>query len=143
MLTVELLKEAKNLGFSDEQLCLIMGDGTEEDVFELRKRHGIKRVFKMVDTCSAEFEAKTTYFYSTFENNSNAGLLNSNESKVSDKKKIIVLGSGPNRIGQGIEFDYCCVHGLLAIKESGYDAIMVTGNPEPVQTDFDMAEKLH
>jgi carbamoyl-phosphate synthase large subunit len=91
----------------------------------------------MVDTCAAEFEAKTPYFYSTFEN----GAIN--ESKVSDKKKIIVLGSGPNRIGQGIEFDYCCVHGLLAIKECGYEAIMVNCNPETVSTDFDIADKLY
>jgi carbamoyl-phosphate synthase large subunit len=91
----------------------------------------------MVDTCSAEFEAKTPYFYSTFENSG------ANESKRSDKKKIIVLGSGPNRIGQGIEFDYCCVHGLLAIKECGYEAIMVNCNPETVSTDFDMADKLY
>jgi carbamoyl-phosphate synthase large subunit len=91
----------------------------------------------MVDTCAAEFEAKTPYYYSTFENGGE------NESKVSDKKKIIVLGSGPNRIGQGIEFDYCCVHGLLAIKECGYEAIMVNCNPETVSTDFDMADKLY
>ncbi len=91
----------------------------------------------MVDTCSAEFEAKTPYFYSTFEESNN------NESKVSNKKKIIILGSGPNRIGQGIEFDYCCVHGLLAIKECGFEAIMVNCNPETVSTDFDMADKLY
>jgi carbamoyl-phosphate synthase large subunit len=91
----------------------------------------------MVDTCSAEFEAKTPYFYSTFEGG------NSNESKVSDRKKVIVLGSGPNRIGQGIEFDYCCVHGLLAVKECGYEAIMINCNPETVSTDFDMADKLY
>ena len=100
----------------------------------------------MVDTCSAEFEAKTPYFYSTFEAPSNSpggGGPASNESKVSDKKKIIVLGSGPNRIGQGIEFDYCCVHGLLAIKECGYESIMVNCNPETVSTDFDMADKLY
>src|SRR5687768_12535867 len=114
-LPVELLREAKTMGFSDEQLCRIMNDGTEDEIYELRKKHGITRVFKMVDTCSAEFEAKTPYFYSTFEKGGD------NESKVSDKKKIIVLGSGPNRIGQGIEFDYCCVHGLLAIKECGYE----------------------
>ena len=108
------------------------------------KQLGLTRVYKMVDTCSAEFEAKTPYFYSTFENKSaNESKLVSNESMVSDKKKIIVLGSGPNRIGQGIEFDYCCVHGLLAIKECGYEAIMVNCNPETVSTDFDMADKLY
>jgi carbamoyl-phosphate synthase large subunit len=97
----------------------------------------------MVDTCSAEFMAQTPYFYSTFEIKPSEGTLQSNESIVSDKKKIIVLGSGPNRIGQGIEFDYCCVHGLLAIKECGYEAIMVNCNPETVSTDFDIADKLY
>ncbi|ULQ55135.1 carbamoyl-phosphate synthase large subunit [Flavihumibacter rivuli] len=134
---MELVKEAKRLGFSDEQICRIMGDGTEEELYEKRKAAGIRRVYKMVDTCSAEFEAKTPYFYSTFEEGG------ANESKRSDKKKVIVLGSGPNRIGQGIEFDYCCVHGLLAIKESGYEAIMVNCNPETVSTDFDIADKLY
>lgn len=139
----ELLREAKVLGFSDEQISRILVDGTDEDVYDLRTKHSIKRVFKMVDTCSAEFEAKTPYFYSTFENHFQNNLLSSNESIVSDKKKIIVLGSGPNRIGQGIEFDYCCVHGLLAIKECGYEAIMINCNPETVSTDFDMADKLY
>ncbi len=144
---INLLREAKTMGFSDEQLCRIMNDGKEDEVYEKRKAAGITRVFKMVDTCSAEFEAKTPYFYSTFEAShqtspGNGGTA-SNESKVSDKKKIIVLGSGPNRIGQGIEFDYCCVHGILAIKECGYEAIMVNCNPETVSTDFDMADKLY
>ncbi len=134
---LELLREAKVNGFSDEQISRILEHGDEEDVYNKRKEAGITRVYKMVDTCAAEFEAKTPYFYSTFERG------NSNESKVSDKKKIIVLGSGPNRIGQGIEFDYCCVHGLLAIKECGYEAIMVNCNPETVSTDFDMADKLY
>ncbi len=136
-LPIELIKKAKHHGFSDEQICKIMQDGTEDAVYEKRKAAGITRVYKMVDTCSAEFEAKTPYFYSSFENNG------TNESKVSDKKKIIVLGSGPNRIGQGIEFDYCCVHGLLAIKECGFEAIMVNCNPETVSTDFDIADKLY
>jgi carbamoyl-phosphate synthase large subunit len=136
-LPLELLREAKVNGFSDEQISRITEHGDEEDVYIKRKAAGITRVYKMVDTCAAEFEAKTPYFYSTFEEG------NSNESKVSDKKKIIVLGSGPNRIGQGIEFDYCCVHGLLAIKECGYEAIMVNCNPETVSTDFDMADKLY
>ena len=149
-LPIELLREAKTMGFSDEQLCRIMNDGKEDEVYEKRKAAGITRVFKMVDTCSAEFEAKTPYFYFTFEISphqtslsQSEGSTDSNESKVSDKKKIIVLGSGPNRIGQGIEFDYCCVHGLLAIKECGYEAIMVNCNPETVSTDFDMADKLY
>jgi carbamoyl-phosphate synthase large subunit len=136
-LPIELLRDAKHMGFSDEQICKIMEDGTEDDLYERRKAAGIRRVYKMVDTCSAEFEAKTPYFYSTFEN---GGI---SESRVSDRKKVIVLGSGPNRIGQGIEFDYCCVHGLLAIKECGYEAIMVNCNPETVSTDFDMADKLY
>ena len=136
-LPIELIKKAKQHGFSDEQICRIMQDGTEDALYEKRKAAGITRVYKMVDTCSAEFEAKTPYFYSTFENGG------SNESKPSSKKKIIVLGSGPNRIGQGIEFDYCCVHGLLAIKECGYEAIMVNCNPETVSTDFDIADKLY
>jgi len=148
-LPLSLLSKAKQLGFSDQQISLIMQDANDELVYEKRKAAGIIRVFKMVDTCSAEFEAKTPYFYSTFEGGngvaqslgSNSSV--SNESKASNKKKIIVLGSGPNRIGQGIEFDYCCVHGLLALKECGYEAIMVNCNPETVSTDFDMADKLY
>ena len=146
-LPIELLREAKVNGFSDEQISRITEHGDEEDVYNKRKAAGITRVYKMVDTCAAEFEAKTPYFYSTFEalTFSPLGKLEraGNESNVSDKKKIIVLGSGPNRIGQGIEFDYCCVHGLLAIKECGYEAIMVNCNPETVSTDFDMADKLY
>lgn len=148
-LPLPLLTEAKQFGFSDQQISLIMQDANDEQVYKKRKDAGIKRVFKMVDTCSAEFEAKTPYFYSTFENvngiehSSKTNPSDSNESKVSSKKKIIVLGSGPNRIGQGIEFDYCCVHGLLALKECGYEAIMVNCNPETVSTDFDMADKLY
>jgi carbamoyl-phosphate synthase large subunit len=146
-LPLEMLKEAKFLGFSDEQLSRIMQNGSEDDVYEKRKNAGINRVFKMVDTCSAEFEAKTPYYYSTFEGPSTSlrgrEQIISNESGVTPKKKIIVLGSGPNRIGQGIEFDYCCVHGLLALKECGYEAIMVNCNPETVSTDFDMADKLY
>jgi len=139
----ELLRHAKLNGFSDEQIVRIMNDGTEDELYEKRKALGISRVFKMVDTCAAEFEALTPYFYSTFESNSKHSDINHNESIKTDKKKIIVLGSGPNRIGQGIEFDYCCVHGLLAIKECGYEAIMINCNPETVSTDFDMADKLY
>ncbi|HQW83732.1 MAG TPA: carbamoyl-phosphate synthase large subunit [Ferruginibacter sp.] len=140
----DLLKEAKYLGFSDEQIIRIMKEEDAEIIYERRKAMGLTRVFKMVDTCSAEFEAKTPYFYSTFETKpANESNIVSNESLVSDKKKIIVLGSGPNRIGQGIEFDYCCVHGLLAVKEAGYEAIMVNCNPETVSTDFDIADKLY
>jgi carbamoyl-phosphate synthase large subunit len=150
----DLLTEAKFLGFSDEQICRILKDGTDDELYERRKAMGLTRVFKMVDTCAAEFEAKTPYFYSTFEASSISSKgggtgeeqskpIIHNESIVTNKKKVIVLGSGPNRIGQGIEFDYCCVHGLLAIKECGYEAIMVNCNPETVSTDFDIANKLY
>ncbi len=134
-ITPELLREAKQCGYSDEQLAHLMGNCTDEDVFTKRTEMGIRRVYKMVDTCSAEFESRTNYFYSTFDGE--------NESIATDKKKVIVLGSGPNRIGQGIEFDYSCVHGLLAAKECGYEAIMINCNPETVSTDFDMADKLY
>jgi carbamoyl-phosphate synthase large subunit len=131
----ELLRIAKEKGFSDHQIAHLMGNTTTKEVEDYRKGLGIKRVFKMVDTCAAEFESHTNYFYSTFDGE--------NESVVTDKKKVIVLGSGPNRIGQGIEFDYSCVHALLAAKELGYEAIMVNCNPETVSTDFDMADKLY
>ena len=144
----DLLRQAKQMGFGDEQIAELVKDCTEEEVYEHRKALGITRVFKMVDTCSAEFEAKTPYFYSTFEQQPISSPLERsgevyNESKVSPKKKIIVLGSGPNRIGQGIEFDYCCTHGLMAIRECGYESIMVNCNPETVSTDFDIADKLY
>ncbi len=125
----------KQKGFADAQIAWVLGNVTEDEVYHRRRELGIKRVYKMVDTCAAEFPAQTPYYYSTFEFE--------NESIVSDKKKIVVLGSGPNRIGQGIEFDYSCVHGLLAAKESGYEAIMVNCNPETVSTDFNMADKLY
>ena len=125
----------KQRGYSDAQLAWLLGNVTEDEVYNRRRELGIKRVYKMVDTCAAEFPAQTPYYYSTFEDE--------NESVVSDKKKIIVLGSGPNRIGQGIEFDYSCVHGLLAAKEAGYEAIMINCNPETVSTDFNMADKLY
>jgi carbamoyl-phosphate synthase large subunit len=125
----------KQKGFSDTQISYILGNVSEEDVYQRRTSLGIRRVYKMVDTCAAEFPAKTPYYYSTYEGE--------NESISSDKKKIIVLGSGPNRIGQGIEFDYSCVHGLLAAKESGFEAIMINCNPETVSTDFNMADKLY
>ncbi|MEO7445036.1 MAG: carbamoyl-phosphate synthase large subunit [Ferruginibacter sp.] len=143
----DVLWEAKQLGFSDEQIVRIMQEENAEIIYERRKKLGMTRVFKMVDTCSAEFAAKTPYFYSTFEKSpARTGetiVREHNESVVTEKKKIIVLGSGPNRIGQGIEFDYCCVHGLFAIKECGYEAIMVNCNPETVSTDFDVADKLY
>lgn len=125
----------KQKGYSDTQIAWLLGNVTEDDVYNRRRELGIRRVYKMVDTCAAEFPAHTPYYYSTFEEE--------NESVASDKKKIIVLGSGPNRIGQGIEFDYSCVHGLLAAKEAGYESIMVNCNPETVSTDFNMADKLY
>jgi carbamoyl-phosphate synthase large subunit len=130
----DYFRELKNMGYSDAQIAWVLRI-KEEEVTRQRKKLGIKRVYKMVDTCAAEFESKTNYFYSCFDSE--------NESIPSDKKKIIVLGSGPNRIGQGIEFDYCCVHGILAIKEAGYEAIMVNCNPETVSTDFDISDKLY
>ena len=131
-----VLKTAKEKGYSDEQIAWLMGGNTQaEDVYIKRKEIGIKRVYKMVDTCSAEFPSPTNYFYSTFEQE--------NESVFTNNKKVFVLGSGPNRIGQGIEFDYSCVHGILAARESGYEAIMINCNPETVSTDFDMADKLY
>ena len=125
----------KQKGYSDLQISWLLGNVSEDDVYARRKELGINRVYKMVDTCAAEFPAHTPYYYSTFEDE--------NESVASDKKKIIVLGSGPNRIGQGIEFDYSCVHGLIAAKEAGYESIMVNCNPETVSTDFNMADKLY
>jgi len=125
----------KQKGYADAQIAWLLGNVTEDEVYDRRKLLGINRVYKMVDTCAAEFPAQTPYYYSTFEDE--------NESIVSNKKKIIVLGSGPNRIGQGIEFDYSCVHGLLAAKESGFEAIMINCNPETVSTDFNMADKLY
>ncbi|MBP8668822.1 MAG: carbamoyl-phosphate synthase large subunit [Bacteroidia bacterium] len=145
-LSPDLMLELKQNGFSDYQIAHILGNLTAEEVYETRKEMGVKRIYKMVDTCSAEFAAKTPYFYSTFERpaqDSNGNEINASESIVSNKKKILVLGSGPNRIGQGIEFDYSCVHGVLASKESGYEAIMVNCNPETVSTDFDIADKLY
>ncbi|MFI5160193.1 MAG: carbamoyl-phosphate synthase large subunit [Sphingobacteriales bacterium] len=125
----------KQKGFSDAQIAHILTNTTEEEVYQRRVSLDIRRVYKMVDTCAAEFPAKTPYFYSTYEGE--------NESIPTNKKKIIVLGSGPNRIGQGIEFDYSCVHGLLAAKEAGFEAIMINCNPETVSTDFNMADKLY
>ncbi len=145
----EFFTELKKNGYSDAQIAWLLRI-EEKPVTRERKKRGIRRVYKMVDTCAAEFESKTNYFYSTFEGGTGTseGVLSlstspNNESIVTDKKKIVVLGSGPNRIGQGIEFDYCCVHGLLAAKEVGYEAIMVNCNPETVSTDFDMADKLY
>jgi carbamoyl-phosphate synthase large subunit len=130
----EILFEAKQKGYADRQIAHLVRC-LESEVYKKRQEFAINRVYKLVDTCAAEFEALTPYYYSTFEYE--------NESPVSDKKKVVVLGSGPNRIGQGIEFDYSCVHGVLAAKECGYETIMINCNPETVSTDFDTADKLY
>jgi len=139
-----LMLEAKQKGYGDRQIAHMLGC-LESQVYKKRKELNIHRVYKLVDTCAAEFQAETPYYYSTFENNIqvNGQAFAENESIVSAKKKIVVLGSGPNRIGQGIEFDYCCVHGVLAAKECGYETIMINCNPETVSTDFDIADKLY
>ena len=130
----ELLRIAKTKGYADRQIAHLL-NCLESEAYKKRNDLGIKRVYKLVDTCAAEFEAKTPYYYSTFELE--------NESIRSDKKKVVILGSGPNRIGQGIEFDYSCVHGVLAAKECGYETIMINCNPETVSTDFNVADKLY
>ena len=130
----DLLTEAKKKGYADRQVAHLLRC-LESQVYKKRKELDIKRVYKLVDTCAAEFEAKTPYYYSTFDEE--------NESVSSNKKKVVILGSGPNRIGQGIEFDYSCVHGVLAAKECGYETVMINCNPETVSTDFDVADKLY
>ena len=141
----ELLLEAKQKGYGDRQIAHMLGC-LESEVYNKRRELNVNRVFKLVDTCAAEFKAQTPYYYSTFESEvetADGQVSVHNESVVTDKKKIIVLGSGPNRIGQGIEFDYCCVHGVLAAAECGYETIMINCNPETVSTDFDIADKLY
>ncbi|UNY97667.1 carbamoyl-phosphate synthase large subunit [Zhouia spongiae] len=141
----DLLLEAKQKGFADRQIAHMV-KCWESEVYKKREELGVKRVYKLVDTCAAEFKAQTPYYYSTFEDvieTKDGKTYVANESVVTDKKKIIVLGSGPNRIGQGIEFDYCCVHGVLAAAECGYETIMINCNPETVSTDFDTADKLY
>jgi carbamoyl-phosphate synthase large subunit len=141
----DLLLEAKQKGYGDRQIAHMLGC-LESQVYTKREELKVQRVFKLVDTCAAEFKAKTPYYYSTFENEietAEGEIIIANESIVTEKKKIVVLGSGPNRIGQGIEFDYCCVHGVLAAAECGYETIMINCNPETVSTDFDTADKLY
>jgi len=144
-ITKELLLEAKQKGFADRQIAHML-DCYESEVHKKRLDLSINRVYKLVDTCAAEFKAMTPYYYSTFEEEietSDGKRFVANDSEVTDRKKIVVLGSGPNRIGQGIEFDYCCVHGVLAAAECGYETIMINCNPETVSTDFDTADKLY
>lgn len=133
-LPAQLLMQAKRKGYADRQIAHLLRS-LESEIYALRQKLNINRVYKLVDTCAAEFEAQTPYYYSTFGQE--------NESKRTDKKKVVILGSGPNRIGQGIEFDYSCVHGVLAAKEAGYETIMINCNPETVSTDFDVADKLY
>src|SRR5262245_24709957 len=128
------LREAKRFGFSDERVAALLGTKEKEDR-RGRRELGVAPVFKRVDTCGAEFESFTPYLYSTYEGE--------DESAVSDRKKVIILGSGPNRIGQGIEFDYCCCHAAFALKEEGYETIMVNCNPETVSTDYDTSDRLY
>jgi len=144
-ITKDLMLEAKQKGFADRQIAHMLGC-LESEVYAKREELGVNRIYKLVDTCAAEFEAHTPYYYSTFEadvNDSKGEKVEANESIVTDKKKVIVLGSGPNRIGQGIEFDYCCVHGVMAAAECDYETIMINCNPETVSTDFDTADKLY
>ncbi|MEJ2163496.1 MAG: carbamoyl-phosphate synthase large subunit, partial [Robiginitalea sp.] len=141
----ELLLEAKQKGYGDRQIAHML-ECWESEVHSKRMALDIKRVYKLVDTCAAEFKAITPYYYSTFEEEIQTPEGNryvANDSDVTDRKKIVVLGSGPNRIGQGIEFDYCCVHGVLAAAECDYETIMINCNPETVSTDFDTADKLY
>ncbi len=145
IINYDILLEGKQKGFADRQIAYML-NCLESQVYKKRNELGINRVYKLVDTCSAEFPAQTPYYYSTFEEKIktiNNEEFSENESIVSNKKKIIVLGSGPNRIGQGIEFDYCCVHGVLAASECGYETIMINCNPETVSTDFDISDKLY
>jgi carbamoyl-phosphate synthase large subunit len=133
-LTLQTLMRAKRMGFSDRQLALLTGK-SEAEIRSFRKANGVRPSYKIVDTCAAEFESYTPYYYSTYDPE--------NESVASEKRKVIILGGGPNRIGQGIEFDYCCVHGILALKSLGIEAIMINCNPETVSTDYDVADKLY
>jgi carbamoyl-phosphate synthase large subunit len=130
----ELLAEAKSLGFSDRQIAHLTGK-SEDDIRALRKQLGLIPSYRLVDTCAAEFEAYTPYYYSTYD-------CGDDETRPGDKKKIMILGGGPNRIGQGIEFDYCCVHAAFALKEEGFETVMVNSNPETVSTDYDTSDKL-
>ncbi len=141
----DLLLEAKQKGFADRQIAHMVSC-LESQIYQKRSEMNINRVYKLVDTCAAEFKAMTPYYYSTFEAEQETPEGNrfvANDSIVTDRKKVVVLGSGPNRIGQGIEFDYCCVHGVLAAAECGYETIMINCNPETVSTDFDTADKLY
>ena len=133
-MTPEQLAKAKSLGFSDRQIANLTGL-SEDEVREERKKHGLVPSYRLVDTCAAEFEAYTPYYYSTYDRGDD-------EVTATESRKVMILGGGPNRIGQGIEFDYCCVHAAFALKEEGFETIMVNSNPETVSTDYDTSEKL-
>ena len=130
----ELLAKAKSLGFSDRQIASLTRK-SEDDIRALRRQLGLTPSYRLVDTCAAEFEAYTPYYYSTYDRGDD-------ETRAGDKRKIMILGGGPNRIGQGIEFDYCCVHAAFALKEDGFETLMVNSNPETVSTDYDTSDKL-
>jgi len=134
-MNAELLAKAKSLGFSDRQIAHLTGR-KEDDIRAERKKLGLVPSYRLVDTCAAEFEAYTPYYYSTYDRGDD-------EVRPGDRKKVMILGGGPNRIGQGIEFDYCCVHAALALREDGYETIMVNCNPETVSTDFDTSDRLY
>ena len=131
---IEVLREAKRMGFSDKFIGQLWGV-SQHDMYLLREKNGIFPVYKMIDTCASEFSSYVPYFYSTYEDE--------NESLVSDKEKIVVLGSGPIRIGQGVEFDYSTVHAIWSIREAGYEAIIINNNPETVSTDYTTSDKLY
>ena len=133
-ITPHVLRKAKQLGFSDRQIAHLLGTD-ELTVRRLRKELGVIPTFKTIDTCAAEFEAHTPYLYSTYEDDC--------EAEPTDRRKVIILGGGPNRIGQGIEFDYCCVHAAMALREEGIESIMVNCNPETVSTDYDTSDRLY
>jgi carbamoyl-phosphate synthase large subunit len=135
MIGAEKLARAKSLGFSDRQIAHLIGK-TEDEIRAFRKQIGLVPSYRLVDTCAAEFEAYTPYYYSTYDRGDDEG-------KASDRKKVMILGGGPNRIGQGIEFDYCCVHAAFALKEDGFETLMVNSNPETVSTDYDTSDKLY
>src|SRR5580704_11497978 len=130
-----LLQKAKSMGFSDRQIATLVGSA-EDEVRALRKKIGLVPSYRLVDTCAAEFEAYTPYYYSTYDTGDD-------EVRKTDTRKVMILGGGPNRIGQGIEFDYCCVHAAFALKELGFETIMVNSNPETVSTDYDTSDKLY
>src|ERR1700683_2000159 len=131
----DLLAKAKSLGFSDRQIAHLT-KSSEDEIRALRKKLGLTPSYRLVDTCAAEFEAYTPYYYSTYDRGDD-------ETKPRDKRKIMILGGGPNRIGQGIEFDYCCVHAAFALKEEGFETLMVNSNPETVSTDYDTSDRLY